>query len=303
MLSFKKKKLMSLEKEAKRTPFAIIAFILIGIYCLSLIIALLWAAFSSTKHLLDFEESPFGWYRHGITFQTYLDAFKKLQIPVSGTSGTRHVYLWEMFGYSLIWAVGSAFVMTASRCICAYVCAKFSKYKITKIMYGLVIVLMSVSFPSNLAVSIQFNKLVGLYDNLIGRIVMSFTFTGTHFLFFYAAFKGVSHEYADAAYVDGAGMFTTMFRIMIPMVTNMFLALFILEFIVQWNDYTISLVYLPSYPVVAYGLFRIQQNPIVAGNIPEILASCTMAILPTLCLFLIFKDKLVSSMSIGGLKG
>lgn len=301
--NLKRKKFTTLDKKAKRTPFAIFAVCLVGLYCLSLVAALLWAGFSSTKHLLDFEESPFGWYEHGITFKNYVDAFTRLYVPISTENGTRYVYLLEMFGYSVVWAVGTAFVMTASRCICAYVCAKFSKFKITKLMYALVIILMSVSFPSNLAISIQFNKMVGLYDNLIGRIVMSFTFTGTHFLFFYAAFKGVSREYAEAAYVDGAGLFTTMFKIMIPMVANMFLALFILEFIAQWNDYTISLVYLPSTPVVAYGLFRIQQNPIVAGNIPEMLASCTMVIIPTLALFIVFKDKLVSSMSIGGLKG
>ena len=121
-------------------------------------------------------------------------------------------------------------------------------------------------------------------------------------MYYYAAFKGVSSGYMEAARIDGANEYTIFFRIMLPLIKGTFLALFLLDFIGMWNNYKLSLEYLPSYPVVAYGLFRMKTMR-VADNIPIQLAGCSLVIFPTLVLFIIFKEKLIGSLSIGGLKG
>jgi ABC-type glycerol-3-phosphate transport system permease component len=40
-----------------------------------------------------------------------------------------------------------------------------------------------------------------------------------------------------------------------------------------------------------------------ASNVPLQLAGCSLVIFPTLAMFIIFKDKFIGSLSIGGLKG
>lgn len=297
----------SFMKNQKRTAFAIVATVLLTVYALLLVLPLCWTVFSSLKTMRDFNSNPFGWPQYGFHLSNYGETLKSLYVVIFTDSGSRQVLLPEMFLNSIIWAVGSSLVAEFTRSACAYVVAKFGNtHKWTKSVHTLVLVLMIVSFPTNLASAIWFNRWVGMYDNMLLRIIGSINFTGPHFLYFYAAYKGVSKEYSEAAYVDGASQFTVMFRVVMPMIRNIFMALFLLSFITAWNDYSTSLVYMPSYPTVAYGLFRIQNNGAVgklAASVPHKLASCALVIIPTLTVFIVFKDKMVGNLSIGGLKG
>ncbi len=297
----------SFKNNEKRTAFAIVSMILLIIYSLLLVLPLCWTAFSSLKTMRDFNGNPFGWPKYGFHLKNYAETLESLYVVIFIPGGSRQVRLPEMFLYSVLWAVGSSLVAEFTRSACAYVVAKFGNtHKWVKGVHTLVLILMVVSFPSNLASSIWFNRFVGMYDNLFLRIIGSINFTGPHFLYFYAAYKGVSKEYSEAAYVDGANQFTVMIKVVMPMIRNIFLALFLLSFIAAWNDYSTSLVYMPSYPTVAYGLFRIQNNGAigkVAASVPHKLAACTLVVIPTLLVFIIFKDKMVGNLSMGGLKG
>ena len=226
-----------------------------------------------------------------------------MSINVIGDDGSvKSIGLLAMLFYSIIYSVGVSLVSNVSRSMCAYVCARYSHLKLTKFVYGLVIVLMTISFPSNLAVTIKFFKLVGIYDNLFMTIITSITFGGGHFLYFYAAYVGLSKEYSEAASIDGANQFQVMFKVMMPMCKNIFIALFMLEFIAHWNDYTPNVVFLRSYPMLAYALYHFRlKTP--QPSIPLQLSSSTLVIIPTLAIFIAFKDKIMSNLTIGGLKG
>lgn len=287
----------SIEKAQRRSPFMIVATVIIGAYCLTLVFALAWAIFSAFKYNWDFNNDKFGWPENGFTFENFVKIFTTLSVSVD----TRAVSILEMFAYSLIYGVGVSFVANFSRSMCAYVAVKYRHLGWTKILHTLVIILMTIAFPGNLAVTIKFYRMTNLYNNLFGCILMSFSFTGANFLYFYAAYQGVSNEYAEAAQIDGANQFTVMLQIIMPMIKNIFIALFMLDFIAHWNDYTPSMVYLPRYPMVAYGLYRFKN--VERPNAVEIFASVSVIVLPTLALFIIFKDKIVSNLSIGGLKG
>ena len=301
------KKLGRIEKKERRSLFGIVATLLLGIYAASLIFPLIWAMYSSFIGRLDFKNNPiFGAPTiQGFQPLNFVQAFQELQVAIrTSNGGVRPAYFLEMMFNSVTWSVGSSLVAELSRCMCAYVVAKFRHHKWTRYIHSLVIILMIISFPSNLASSINFNKMVGMYNNMWLRIVGSITFTGSHFLFFYAAFRNLSWGYAEAAYIDGASHFTVMWKIMMPLVKTTFFALFLLDFITAWNDYSTSMVYMPSYPTVAYGLYKMQSlGGKFGSSVPLRLASCTVVILPTLLLFIIFKDKLMGNLALGGLKG
>lgn len=288
-----------LEKNKQLTPFAIIATVFLTIYSLTLVLPLCWAVFSSLKiGNGDFINTVFAWPKKGLHFSNWISALADMKTK---TDSGREVYLYEMFFYSIIYSVSTGLISEFSRSACAYVAARYKHLGWTKFVHTLVIILMVVSFPSNLATTIGFYKLTGMYDNLFLVCIMSFGFTGTSFLYFYAAYSGVSREYSEAAEIDGANQFTIMIKIMMPMVKNIFIALFILNFIATWNDYSTSLVYLQSYPMVAYGLYLYQND--TNATIPLKLASCALVIMPTLAVFIIFRNRIVSNISIGGLKG
>lgn len=279
----------------------IIWTIILGIYSASLIIPLVWAVLSSLKGTIEFTKYPFSlpqvW-----KFSNYIDSFKKLYVIVISGAGSRRVYLIEMFMYSLYYAGGLGFVAELSRACCAYCAAKFRHLPEMRFMHAFTVALMVITLPGSLAASINMRKFLGIYNNPLGELFLTFGFTGAHFLYFYAAFKGVSTGYMEAARIDGAGEYRIFLTIMLPLIRNTFFALFLLTFIAQWNAYNISLEYWPSYPVVAYGLFkfRSQSSP---PSVPIQLAGCSLVILPTLTLFIAFRKQLIGNLSIGGIKG
>lgn len=295
-------KISKLEAKEKRKPFAICATIVMTIYSISLIFPLLWAIIASFKSANDFIMRPLELPTLGWRFENYVKALTDLNVMIEVGNASRRVYFAEMFLYSLYIAVVFSFVAEITKAACAYCAAKFRHHREMVFMHKLVTVLLVVSLPSSLAATIAMRQMLGIYDSLIGETALQIGFTGIHFLYFYASFKGISTGYMEAARVDGAGEFTIFLKIMFPLIRPTFFALFILDFISYWNNYSISVEYLPSYPVVAYGLFVFRSSR-AATNIPLQLAGCTLVIIPTLLLFILFKNKMIGSLSIGGLKG
>lgn len=275
--------------------------VILGIYSASLILPLIWAILASLKTSTDFYLNPFGiptpW-----KFENYTEAFSKLFVIVQAGGGNRRVYLAEMFAYSLYYAGVMGFIAEISRACCAYCCAKFRHLGLMRFMHAFTVALMVITLPSSLAASINLRKAIGMYNSILGETFLSIGFSGAHFLYFYAAFKGVSTGYMEAARIDGAGEYRIFLTIMLPLIRNTFMALFLLVFIANWNAYDISLTYWTSYPVVAYGLFKFRSNP-MPPSVPAQLAGCSLVILPTLTLFIIFRKKLIGNLSIGGIKG
>ena len=132
---------------------------------------------------------------------------------------------------------------------------------------------------------------------------MQFNFLGSYYLVFHAMFANVPKDFADAAYIDGAGEWRVMMQIMIPMVKNTFFVIVLLYFIGYWNDYQTPMLYIPSYPTMANGLYQFSQSTDNAlATVPMKLTGCMIMFLPILVLFLIFRNKMLGNISMGGLK-
>lgn len=95
----------------------------------------------------------------------------------------------------------------------------------------------------------RFFDLLGIFKgnpmNLVGTYwpFILTAATGTGFrngLYIYIMrqiFRGMPKELEEAAYVDGGGMLTTFFRIMLPSAVSGIVVVFLFSFVWQWNDY------------------------------------------------------------------
>jgi ABC-type glycerol-3-phosphate transport system permease component len=123
-------------------------------------------------------------------------------------------------------------------------------------------------------------------------------------LIFQGIFRGLSKDYSEAAIVDGASDFTIMVKINFPMIFNSIIIVAVLNFIAFWNDYQTPMVYLRSHPTVSYGLYYFNNiNDSKFGMLIYKVAGFMLMMIPTLLLFLGFKDKMIGNLTIGGLKG
>ena len=130
-------------------------------------------------------------------------------------------------------------------------------------------------------------------------------FLNTYFLIFYAQFKMIPMDYTEAAKIDGATPLAVMLQIIAPLAAGTTSAVFVLNFIGLWNDFQIPMVYLPSHPVAAYGMYQFQTAawPYEINNTPTRLAGICLMTFPIVVFYAIFNKKLNVNLSVGGIKG
>ncbi len=289
------------KKSGNFSVLMLIAGIVLGIYVISLIIPFIWSLLTSFKGRYEFDDNIFGlpqtW-----TIENFVTVFNAFAVRVESGAGFRTVFLEEMFLYSILYAVGCAIAGTTTQMVVAYLCAKY-RYKFSKVIYTVVIVVMVLPIVGSLPSELQMANRLGIYDTIWGMYIMKANFLGMYFLVFYANFKALSNEYADAARVDGAGNFRVMISIIFPLVRNTYFTIFLLNFIGFWNDYQTPLIYIPNWPTVAYGLYStFQSTSGDLSNVPVKLAACLMMLIPILIIFLIFHNRLMGNITVGGLK-
>ncbi len=277
-----------------------------------LFFALYWMICMSLKSETEIDTNFFGLPDEWL-FSNLIKAFKSFQcsIPTAddnvGLFPTMH---WDIGLYpgilinTLLYTVGGAICSTIVPCLVSYTVAKFD-YKFSKFLYVLVIITMILpivgSFPAMVKVMYSLN----IYNTILGGWIQKCNFLGMYFLIFYASFKSIPNDYMEAAYIDGANEWKVLFRIILPLVRPIFLTICIIHFIDIWNDYQTVLLYLPSYPTISMAVYK----QVIIGGIPAMsppqfrMAACMIMVVPTVTLFIIFREKLMGNLSLGGLKG
>lgn len=280
-----------------------VLYIVIGsillLYSASMIYSLIWAFSVTVKPYSEFIDLPMKIIPSKISFNNWMNAINDLKITIEGKT----YYIENMFLNSLLYSVGCAFMSSIMQCIAAYLTSKY-QFKFSKIVYAVVIVAMILPIVGSLPSELEMLKTLQLYDKFIGILIMKANFLGTYFLVFYAIFKSIPWSYAESAFIDGAGHFRVMVQIMMPLVKTTFLAVFMLNFIMYWNDYQGPMLYLPSYPTAAFGMYYMKAAATSAfGREPMQLTGCMLMTVPILVIFLIFQKRLMGNLTIGGLKG
>ena len=302
-----------MEKTKKRTkrPFRpsvslTILFAVLALYTVIFFTPLLWTLITSFKdwkvyRVATVKEDLGGMIGFkGFTGANYPSAFKYLAIPTSKGD----VALLMQFVNSILYAGGCAIVATMVPCVMAYLVARY-RYAFGKIVYGIVLVTMAIPIVGSLPSEMKMISSLGLMDSVFGLYVLRANFLGIYFLVFYATFRMIPKDYTEAAELDGASELYIMLRIIFPIAIGSITTVALLKFIEFWNDYQIPMIYWESRPVVAYGLFYfVRRND--GGSLsqtPVKLAGMIIVAIPILVLFGIFNKKIMSNMSIGGVKG
>ena len=235
-----------------------------------------------------------------------LDAISHYQKVWFGGSanGANSATFIDIFINTFLYTVGGAVIMCFMPALTAYITAKYD-YAWCKALHLINIVIMCIPIVGRYPTELTFLRDSRLYDNMLGNFIQKMTGGGTYYLVYYAFFKGVSDVYRDAASIDGASEWTITFRIYFPLAQKMILTVFLIQFVNLWNDYQTLYLYLPSYPTFAYMVFykviEATDNT-VFQELPMKTAACMFLSVPVLILFIIFKDKLMGSISLGGIK-
>ena len=289
-----------MKQTKKNVPiFAKILLAILLFYFISLLLPLIWAIYTSLKNNAQYRVDKI-LPSYPFYFENYLNAFSGFKKAI-GTKG-EFAYFGDMLVNSVIYAVGSSFIQTAIICVTAYATSRFN-FKFDKWIYTIVIVTMILPIVGSLPSELRMAKLFQLYDSIWGMFLMKANFLGMYYLVFHAIFRGIPKDFDEAAYMDGAGNFTIFFKIIFPLVVGTFVTVMLIKFIEFWNDYMTPMVYMPNFPTIALGLYEM-TNATTTGKtgIQIELAASMIVFIPNFVIFIIFRDKLIGNISMGGLK-
>ena len=104
--------------------------------------------------------------------------------------------------------------------------------------------------------------------------------------------------------MDGASQLRIMTSIILPLSVKIISTVWLILFVQLWNDYQTPMLYLPTLPTLAYGVYYVTEID-HSGDLtqtPIKVAGCMLLALPILVIFIFLKDKLMGNVSMGGVK-
>lgn len=291
-------------KKDRASPVTIAIFILLIVYTLVLLVPIIWAICISFVNVTQFDifftMRNFNEANLTPTIENFAYAWNNLKITTTTTELT--FYIPDMLVDSVIYSVGCALAFTICPAIVAYATARF-KYGFSKILYIFVIITMALPIVGSMASEITMLRNLGIYDTFPAMFILRFNFLSIYFLILFAQFSSIPMDYTEAARVDGASNLRIMLQVVMPQAFNTIVTVFILSFISYWNDYQIPLLYLPSYPTAAFGIYNFVHNASPdAAHAPVQLAASVIMVLPIVIVFIIFNRRLRVSVAMGGIK-
>ncbi len=286
----------------RMTPLTAVMATVLGLYCLILLIWVVWAVLTALKHPDDFLGNKWGlpdpWYFGNFS---YILKEYKVEKLINGTK--KIIGTGQMIGHSILYSVGSAFVASLVPCITAYLCAKFN-YKFSKIIYSTVLVCMVIPIVGNQTSELQIAIKLRIFDHIWGMWILKSGFLGLYFLIFHEVFSSIPLTYSEAAEIDGASDFTVMTKICMPLARNTFFTVMLINFVTYWNDFQTPILYLPTHPTIAEALYWIKSvSRDYFAKTPVKMAAPVMFLMPVLVIFLCFHKRLLGNLTMGGIKG
>lgn len=151
---------------------------------------------------------------------------------------------------------------------------------------------------------------IGLIDNPLVLFVTGWVSVYNIFLM-RQAIEGIGGELDEAAQMDGAGRFYIVFKIYLPLALPVISVMMIGLFMGMWNDYTTSLIYLPSHSewhTIGTKIIELLNDGAIVGydtypDYPAIYGVSVAFILPPVAVFLIFQKQIIGGLTMGAVKG
>jgi len=115
--------------------------------------------------------------------------------------------------------------------------------------------------------------------------------------------RSIPNDYLDAARIDGAGTFTTYFRIVMPLCTPTIATLCITTFMDSWNDYLWPLVMLTDKDHMTLPIALSTLNGQYTTEFNVLMAGSLISMIPIIIIYLIAQRSLKGGISMSGIKG
>ena len=235
-----------------------------------------------------------------LIFENYISAL--LEMKTTNSLG-ESIFLLEMLFNSLWFSACLVLSGVVASSITAYIVAKY-RFAGRRIIDGIAIFSMTIPVIGTTAAMLKLQNALQIYNSPLLPIFLGFGGFGFNFLVLRGFFANLPWSYAESVFIDGGGHVTAFLKIMLPQAFPCILTLSLMAFIGTWNDYQTMLLYMPDYPTLASGLYKIELSVLrETEKYPIYYAGLMLSMVPVIILFAVFSDTIMTNFTVGGLKG
>jgi multiple sugar transport system permease protein len=144
----------------------------------------------------------------------------------------------------------------------------------------------------------------GLTDNPIALIAVEVTFATPYAIFIFKQYgASIPHELDEAARIDGASPPQIFYRIYLPLMAPALVAIGTYALLLSWNEYLYAFLLLSSDAniTVPVGLGKFLNSDEAPWN--YLMAASIIYALPPMIIYYVFRRKMNSGLTMGGVKG
>ncbi len=111
-------------------------------------------------------------------------------------------------------------------------------------------------------------------------------------------------ELEDAAVIDGCSDYQVYWRVMLPLASPGLLTAAIFNFIGLWNEYQLALVFANTDKTrtLSLGLYALRNALQYTGDWASLFAGIVIIMLPTVAIYIILSERMISGITMGSLK-
>ncbi|TME09179.1 MAG: carbohydrate ABC transporter permease [Chloroflexi bacterium] len=280
------KRRRSMKKLLGNAPLAVI----VGLLLVVVIYPLVWLLQSSFKTTVEFATQPTWALPKGFAWQNYVQAWN---------SGMATYFL------NSILAVFPSLLLILAISVSAAFALEVMTWRLRNPV--LLLFLAGIMVPLQLVLLPLFT--IYFQASLIDTrwaLIITYTAFGLPLSVFLMAgfFKSVPREVMEAAVLDGASIYKVFYRVALPMVANGLVTIALVQFFFLWNDllFTLTFISSDSNRTIQTGLlnFTGQYGQVDWG---PTFAAISLAVIPTLILYLVLNQQVIKGLASGSLKG
>jgi raffinose/stachyose/melibiose transport system permease protein len=208
-------------------------------------------------------------------------------------------------------AIVNSVILTALSILLMIVVIPMAAYAIgrtnkrwTNMMYVYFLLGMMVPFQVYMIPLFRELKMIGLFGNLAGPVVIYISgAVGFGVLLFTSFLKGVPVEIEESAQIDGCSRLRTFWQIVFPLLAPCTASMVVLQGLGIWNDFLMPMLVLPS----GQAKTMIVEIYYFVGEYVSrwdmIFAGTTMSIVPVFVVFLFLQKYFIKGIATGAVKG
>jgi raffinose/stachyose/melibiose transport system permease protein len=259
---------------------------LLWIYFLISVYPLFWMVSYSLKNNEQiFVTNPFGLPLH-VHFENYVHAWEQFNVPR---------YLFNSLVVSTISTAGILFLSIMFSYTVARMYWRLRDTARIYMLIGMFIPLQVIMIP--LAILVKNFHLTNTY----GALIVPYIAFGLPFssLIFYGFMHGIPVEMEESACMDGASIYRTFFRIIVPILRPAVATIAIFQFLGAWNEFLLAYILISdeAMKTLPLGLLFFQgQYSTDWGGMGAVM---TIASLPMVIVFLFFSDQVERALTVG----